>query len=197
MNSLKKTFFVFLAFTAQTTVPSLSRKAIVIAATLAVTANTAECTAVYNSEATQKLWRAIVNDDLIAAQKAIDEEANPNGTSQEDFLLLATKLNRPCMIKLLILHKAKINTRCKTSGQTSLIIASIYGLPEITAHLLIEKADYTLRDKEYDRNALEWAEAMEALHSGTEKEIAYLNCKNLIRKKMFRDKFTTITQTKK
>ncbi len=198
MNSFKKTLFVFLAFTVGKTI-SVSFPTRTVTAALAITANTsvAQCSAPYSDEATQKLWHAIVKDDLIAAQKAIDEGANPNGTSQEDFLLLATKLNRLFMIKLLILHKADVNTKCKISGQTSLIIACIYGLPEITAALLIEKADYTLRDKEYDRNALEWAEAMEALHTGTEKEITYLRCKNLIRKKMFHDKFTRITQTKK
>ena len=198
MDSFKKILFVFLAFTVGKTI-SISSPTKTVTTVLTIAANTyvAECRPVYNAEATQKLWHAIVKDDLIAAQKAIDEGANPNGTSQEDFLLLATKLNHLFMIKLLILHKANVNTKCKISGQTSLIIACFYGLPEIAAELLIEKADYTLRDKEYDRNALEWTEVMAALHTGTEKKIDYLRCKNLIRKKMLNDIPAMITQIKK
>ena len=198
MSNLKKTFFLLLAFTTQTTFPSFSIKALVAAATLATTITTAECATTYNDEATQKLWHAVVEDDLIAAQKAIEEKANPNGTEEEKFLLIAIKLNHLAMVKFLIFHKADINVRCNSlSGQTPLIVACIYERPEIVDMLLRGNANYALCDKEYERSALEWTETMATLHASTGREGAYLRCNSLIRKKIFSDKLNTIIKTKK
>lgn len=183
MNNFKKTLFVLFAFTTQTTLPSFSRKALMTTVALAATLKTAECATAYDQEATQRLWHAIVVNDLIAAQKAIDEGANPNGTPEESFLVLATKCNLLASVKFLIFHKADVNARCKFLQQTPLIIACIHGRPKIVNALLEAKADYALEDKNC-MTALEWAETDAELYKNTEREIAYQECIDLIQKRM-------------
>jgi hypothetical protein len=93
MNNFKKTLFLLFAFTIQTTLPSFSRKALMATVALAATLKTSECATAYDQEAKQRLWHAIVENDLIVAQKAIDKEVNCNETEEESSLILTTKLD--------------------------------------------------------------------------------------------------------
>ncbi len=164
MTHFKKTFFLFLALTIQTF--SFSRSTIV---------------ATYDNKATQKLWQAVVKDDLLLAQKAIDEKANPQGTQEENFLILATQLNHLSIIKLLVFHKVDINVQHKVSGETPLIIACKQGNPETVNYLLWAGADRTKIDCDYN-SALSWAKDLMTLHEGTEKQRLYQHCALLVDK---------------
>jgi ankyrin repeat protein len=165
MNSLKKTLFIVLAFASHST-----------------SAQTID----YNAVATHQLWHAIVDNDLIAAQKAIEEGANPNGTPGKVFILLAAKLNHEAMVTFLIFHKADVNAQCPSSGETALIIACRYGRPALVKILLDAQANYTIEDKER-KTAQEWAKDMASLYKVTKEALPYLRCSNLISQKISAD----------
>jgi hypothetical protein len=186
MNNFKKTLLLFLTFATQTTFPSFARKALITTTVLALTFTRAECTTAFTKEATTKLWSAIVKNDLIAAQQAIDERANPQGTKDENFLLLATKLGNDLMVNFLLFHEVNVNAQCKKTGQTALIAACIHGYPKIVTLLLEAGADYHLEDQQ-DRTALEWAETLINSPMPAAKKAAYECCAYLIRIKTIKD----------
>lgn len=189
MNTFKKILFVLFAFAAQTAFTTSLRRSMATVAILTslVTHTSAAQAASYNEEATSRLWHAIVADDLVAAQKAIDENANPNGTEKEKFLIVAVQLELFSMVKFLILHGANVNIQNRISQQTPLIAACLSGQPEIVSALLNAEANYALVD-DCQRTALEWAEDAMSIHASTVKKTGYQQCINLIHEKIFYDK---------
>ena len=196
MNIFKKALFVSLAFTG-TILPSFSRKALIAAVLLTTTINYAECHNDYDDNATDNLWHAVVHNDLIAAQKAIEAGANPNGTKEENFLLLATRLHNSALVNALIFHGADVNVRCRKTGQTPLIVACRLGLPEIVGDLLkVPNIDCATEDSEYHKNALQWAQTMMVSCPGTKEEMSYVACVLLMRRKILNGKQRDILHQK-
>lgn len=145
------------------------------------------CITSYNDEATEKLWHAIVNNDIVEAQKAIDQNANPNGRSFDNFLILAIKLHLPAIVNFLIFHKVNVNFIKPESRETALIIACKEAQPQIVKILVDAHVNYNHRDNA-NTTALEHAQDHLFYCTSSQQKALYQQCITIVRNRMMQDK---------
>jgi len=97
----------------------------------------------------QLLYKAVVDGDVIAVSKAVQQGADINQPDKYGITLLnhAVNFNQKKMVEYLIQAGAKVN-QTDESGWSPLLVAATYGYTEIAQLLLKYQADPELADKD-------------------------------------------------
>lgn len=100
---------------------------------------------------TEQLRRAVNEGDLVAAEVALKNGANPDAQMSQrrtsaPLIVRSTFLHRPAMVKLLLRYNADVNTIRPLNQQTPLAIAARYD-DEDVARVLLAHPDIDLNGK--------------------------------------------------